>query len=123
MSSFILKIIAVISMLFDHTGYLIYNNISWCNIIGRITFFIAIFLLFLLLFFLLLLFCYCFFFYFFFFYCFFCYCFFFYYFFFYCFSVIAYFCYLFFIAVTTFFQFSRKLSPRDSIIKKEVHPD
>ena len=38
MSSFILKIIAVISMLFDHTGYLIYNNISWCNIIGRIAF-------------------------------------------------------------------------------------
>lgn len=38
MSSFVLKIIAIISMLFDHAGYAIYGKISWCNYIGRLAF-------------------------------------------------------------------------------------
>lgn len=38
MSSFTLKIIAIISMLFDHAGYAIYGKLSWCNFIGRLAF-------------------------------------------------------------------------------------
>ena len=38
MSSFILKIIACITMFIDHIGYIIYGQISWCNYIGRIAF-------------------------------------------------------------------------------------
>ncbi len=39
MSSFVLKIIACITMLFDHIGYLIYNGkLSFFNFIGRISF-------------------------------------------------------------------------------------
>lgn len=38
MSGFTLKIIAMISMLFDHTGYLVFNNISPLNYIGRLAF-------------------------------------------------------------------------------------
>ncbi len=38
MSSFALKIIAIISMLFDHAGYAIYGKLSWCNFIGRLAF-------------------------------------------------------------------------------------
>ena len=39
LTAFWLKIIAVITMCFDHVGYLIFNSqISWCNIVGRIAF-------------------------------------------------------------------------------------
>lgn len=38
MSSFSLKLIAIISMLFDHAGYAIYGKLSWCNFIGRLAF-------------------------------------------------------------------------------------
>ena len=38
MSSFALKILACISMLFDHTGYLIFNSSSFFNYIGRLAF-------------------------------------------------------------------------------------
>lgn len=39
MSSFVLKIIACITMIFDHFGYLIYNGkMSYFNVIGRIAF-------------------------------------------------------------------------------------
>lgn len=38
MSSFTLKIIAIISMFFDHAGYAIYGKLSWCNFIGRLAF-------------------------------------------------------------------------------------
>ncbi len=38
MSAFVLKIIAVISMSFDHVGYLIFGNISFFNFIGRLAF-------------------------------------------------------------------------------------
>lgn len=38
MSSFILKIIAVITMLFDHIGYSIFNKFTFMNCIGRISF-------------------------------------------------------------------------------------
>ena len=39
MSSFVLKMIAVISMCFDHFGYYIYGgNFSWCNYLGRLAF-------------------------------------------------------------------------------------
>lgn len=38
MSSFALKLIAIISMLFDHAGYAIYGKLSWCNFIGRLAF-------------------------------------------------------------------------------------
>lgn len=36
MTSFIIKIIAVITMLFDHSGYVIFNSFSFFNYIGRI---------------------------------------------------------------------------------------
>ena len=38
MSGFTLKIIAMISMIFDHTGYLIFNELSPLNYIGRFAF-------------------------------------------------------------------------------------
>jgi len=38
MTSFILKIIAVITMITDHSGYLIFNGFSFFNYIGRIAF-------------------------------------------------------------------------------------
>lgn len=38
MSSFVLKIIAIIAMFFDHAGYAIYGKLSWCNYIGRLAF-------------------------------------------------------------------------------------
>lgn len=38
MSSFILKIIAVISMVFDHLGYVVFNKFSFMNYIGRLAF-------------------------------------------------------------------------------------
>lgn len=38
MSSFVLKIIAVTSMLIDHSGYLIFNRFSFMNYIGRLAF-------------------------------------------------------------------------------------
>ena len=38
MSSFVLKIIAIISMVFDHTGYILYGSFSWMNYIGRLAF-------------------------------------------------------------------------------------
>ena len=45
MSSFVLKIIAVISMLIDHSGYLIFNRFSFMNYIGRLAFPIFAFLI------------------------------------------------------------------------------
>ena len=38
MSSFVLKIIAIFSMLCDHTGYIIFNKFSFLNYIGRLSF-------------------------------------------------------------------------------------
>ena len=39
LTAFGLKIIAVITMCFDHVGYILFNSqLSWCNIIGRIAF-------------------------------------------------------------------------------------
>ena len=38
MNSFTLKIIALISMLFDHIGNAVYQHISWMNYIGRFAF-------------------------------------------------------------------------------------
>ena len=38
MSNFILKIIAIISMIFDHTGYIIFGKFSFMNYIGRLAF-------------------------------------------------------------------------------------
>ena len=45
MSSFVLKIIAIISMLVDHSGYLIFNSFSFMNYIGRLAFPIFAFLI------------------------------------------------------------------------------
>lgn len=45
MTSFILKIIAVSSMLIDHSGYLIFNGFSFMNYIGRLAFPIFAFLI------------------------------------------------------------------------------
>ena len=45
MSSFVLKVIAVISMLIDHSGYLIFNGFSFMNYIGRLAFPIFAFLI------------------------------------------------------------------------------
>jgi len=45
MSSFILKLIAVTSMLIDHSGYLIFNQFSFMNYIGRLAFPIFAFLI------------------------------------------------------------------------------
>ncbi len=38
MSSFILKIIACITMFIDHAGYVVYGKFSWFNYIGRLAF-------------------------------------------------------------------------------------
>ena len=38
MSSFVLKIIALISMAIDHTGYLIYGKLTYLNYFGRLAF-------------------------------------------------------------------------------------
>ena len=38
MSAFVLKIIALISMLCDHSSYLIYGKFSFLNYIGRLAF-------------------------------------------------------------------------------------
>lgn len=38
MSSFVLKIIAIISMIFDHAGYIIFSKFSFMNYIGRLAF-------------------------------------------------------------------------------------
>lgn len=38
MSSFVLKVIAIISMSFDHVGYLIMGGSSWFNYLGRFAF-------------------------------------------------------------------------------------
>ena len=38
MTSFILKIIAIISMLFDHIGYIIFEKFTFMNYIGRLSF-------------------------------------------------------------------------------------
>ena len=38
MTSFALKIFAMLAMLFDHAGNAIYQNISWMNYIGRFAF-------------------------------------------------------------------------------------
>ena len=38
MSSFVLKIIAVITMFIDHLGYTIFGKFSYLNYIGRISF-------------------------------------------------------------------------------------
>lgn len=45
MSSFVLKLIAVSSMLIDHSGYLIFNEFSFMNYIGRLAFPIFAFLI------------------------------------------------------------------------------
>ena len=45
MSSFVLKLIAVTSMLIDHSGYLIFNGFSFMNYIGRLAFPIFAFLI------------------------------------------------------------------------------
>ena len=38
MTAYVLKLIAIITMLFDHSGYLIYGHLSWMNFVGRIAF-------------------------------------------------------------------------------------
>ena len=38
MSSFVLKIIAIITMFIDHVGYAIFGKFSFFNYIGRIAF-------------------------------------------------------------------------------------
>ncbi len=38
MSSFVFKLIAIITMTMDHLGYVIYGNVSWMNYIGRLAF-------------------------------------------------------------------------------------
>lgn len=38
MSSFVLKMIAIIAMLFDHIGYVIFNKFTFMNCIGRLAF-------------------------------------------------------------------------------------
>ena len=45
MTSFILKIIAVITMLFDHAGYILFSKFSFMNYIGRLSFPIFAFLI------------------------------------------------------------------------------
>ena len=45
MTSFVLKIIAVISMIFDHSGYVVFNKFSFMNYIGRLSFPIFAFLI------------------------------------------------------------------------------
>lgn len=43
MSSFVLKLIAIITMSFDHTGNVMIGHFSWMNLIGRIAFPLFIF--------------------------------------------------------------------------------
>lgn len=38
MNAFVLKIIAIVTMTFDHTGYLIFGDFSYFNYIGRLAF-------------------------------------------------------------------------------------
>lgn len=38
MSSFVLKMIAIIAMVFDHVGYIIFNKFTFMNCIGRLAF-------------------------------------------------------------------------------------
>lgn len=38
MTSFILKLIALISMLFDHTGYILFGKFTFANYVGRLAF-------------------------------------------------------------------------------------
>ena len=38
MSSFVLKIIAVITMFIDHLGYTLFGKFSYLNYVGRISF-------------------------------------------------------------------------------------
>ena len=38
MSSFVIKIIAIVTMLIDHVGYNLYNGVSWMHIVGRMSF-------------------------------------------------------------------------------------
>ena len=38
MTSFALKVIALISMLFDHCGYIFFNRVTFFNIIGKVSF-------------------------------------------------------------------------------------
>lgn len=45
MTSFVLKLIAIISMLFDHTGYLIFKKFTFMNFLGRLSFPIFTFML------------------------------------------------------------------------------
>ena len=45
MSVFILKILATIAMVFDHSGYIIFHGFSWMNYIGRFAFPIFAFLI------------------------------------------------------------------------------
>lgn len=45
MSTFMLKIIAIIAMLLDHTGYIIFNKFSFLNYLGRLAFPIFAFLI------------------------------------------------------------------------------
>lgn len=45
MSNFVLKIIAVVTMLIDHSGYVIFNGFSFMNYIGRLSFPIFAFLI------------------------------------------------------------------------------
>ena len=45
MSSFVLKLIAVITMLIDHLGYIIFDKFSFMNYIGRLSFPIFAFLI------------------------------------------------------------------------------
>ena len=45
MSVFILKILAILSMVFDHAGYILYHHFSWMNYIGRFAFPIFAFLI------------------------------------------------------------------------------
>ena len=38
MSTFVLKIIAMIAMTMDHLNYVIYDHVTWLNDIGRLAF-------------------------------------------------------------------------------------
>lgn len=45
MSTFILKIIAIVTMFFDHLGYIVFNQFSFMNYIGRLAFPVFAFLI------------------------------------------------------------------------------
>ena len=38
MSSFVLKVIAALSMLCDHAGLILFSRIGWLRVIGRLAF-------------------------------------------------------------------------------------